>query len=155
MRVVLAQLVDILPDVKYFYAAWAAPAVGFLIMWLLQRATPSRSCWVLIGSYYLVIAPYYWGASLPGAMGAVLSACFALLAGPVLAVGFVLVGLSTGRVRRIVFPFCPRGGYNLTSNRSGTCPECGTAIYPAWRSRLMRADRDRQAAGEKKTGNHI
>jgi len=40
------------------------------------------------------------------------------------------------RRRRYVFPFCPSCSYDLTSNVSGICPECGEPIPKEVREKL-------------------
>jgi len=149
MPPILAQLVDLLPDVKFFYTAAAAPAVGFLIMWVARRANPPRYAWGLMLGYYAITGLYMTDFRLPGPIGALLGACFMLLAGPVLGLSFVFAGLAAGRVSRIRFPLCPRCAYDLTGNVSGVCPECGERIPPGWRARLRAEDR----AGEKKVSS--
>ncbi len=95
MPIILAQLVDLLPPIEFFYASWTTPALGFLVMWLLRRKIPPRPCWLLLVAYYLAVGLWLCGRSLPGPIGVLVNVCLELFAGPVVAAGFVVVGIHT------------------------------------------------------------
>lgn len=58
---------------------------------------------------------------------------FPLWSPPVILGILVLIPLITGlrRYRRVAGCRCRNCSYDLTGNRSGTCPECGTEVLPA------------------------
>jgi cytochrome bd-type quinol oxidase subunit 1 len=150
-------------------AAFALPAIGFLLGWFLSRVRRkpfARHRWLPISVYYMLLGimlldraelrTYGSGMELlPGLF--VHLYLLLLLSGPALLVYFVAIGLSRPEARSTSH-FCSRCQYDLTGNVSGVCPECGQSIPPEQMGERAEGSNARTGdaadSREDKRGNH-
>ena len=53
---------------------------------------------------------------------------FGVVGGASLLLGVLILATARPKVRTDQFRLCPKCGYNITGNTSGTCPECGYLV---------------------------
>jgi hypothetical protein len=118
-----------------------SPLLSFLLCWAaVKRRFMTRGHLVLLTIYYVIVIGgigqvYVFGergfdAGPADALLATLqhAGCLGLLGGPVIALIFAGRAVYIGS--HLPRGICRACGYNLTANRSGTCPECGKPTPP-------------------------
>jgi hypothetical protein len=127
-----------IPEWLYLLIVFAGgpPLVGYLLATAMVGTEPFNGVGRLLAVYYglFVAMPlltiWMLGQVLWSAL--VLNSGLFLVVGPLLGCDFLITAHGIRRERRFLAEqggiFCRRCNYNLTGNRSGVCPECGTLV---------------------------